>query len=138
MNTIEQILPTECGYACVAMLSGISLLEARQLVDKAKTKKRGSRTFPSDLRKALAIHSIKLGKEVYVESWSQIRKRLSLALLVVNYNESKNTWHWVVYNCTDSKFPIFDPMLKRPISIEEMVEKKKEIFSYYRISKTTL
>lgn len=105
---IAQQHPTECGAACVAMLAGTSLKEARKKL-KPSAPTRSLRTDSAELRAALKAFGFKLGRETYSESWEALAKKTTPLLVAVNYDSIRHIWHWCVYDPRAPGAPLYDP-----------------------------
>jgi len=131
LRHVRQINSTECGIACVAMLTGTGIRDARKLFPSGSAK--GSkRTCPADIRKALRKKSILLGREVVTQSWDQVRRRARIALVAVNLKEDTNRdpiWHWVIYDGTDPLNCILDPASDR----RRPIHNRTRLCSYFHV-----
>jgi hypothetical protein len=92
------------------MLTGKSLTEARSEIQL--TNDGDYRTYPSDLRRALANSSIRLGRKVDCSSWDSILNRSVQALVAVRHTVTPNgldRWHWLLFDGTCSSPRLLDP-----------------------------
>lgn len=111
---IFQIEHTECGVSCVAMLARTSRRRARQAFSSLKSD--DLRTYSSDVREALQVFNIRLGRGVVSSSWSALQGRSIRALVAVNVRRKRKCffWHWVVFDGARRKAPILDPFYFSP------------------------
>ena len=110
IRLVRQRHPTECGVACFAMLSRMSLSEARESIQFANDG--DYRTYPSDLKIALAKERIVLGRKVCSSSWDSLFHRPVRALAAVRYTvnvSGRERWHWLIFDGAGQKPLIFDP-----------------------------
>jgi ABC-type bacteriocin/lantibiotic exporter with double-glycine peptidase domain len=118
LKLIKQVKRTECGVACIAMLCGTSIEEARKLVGHTSDQKTGW-TGTAEVRSALAKRHIKLGKEVWCDNWNKLESKTGVFLVAVNYKdickvkgEEKRNWHWAIYDPAQADAPLLDPNSK--------------------------
>lgn len=128
LRHVRQSRGTDCGVACVRILAGVSAACAMK-APKLEPAAIFHRTRPEQIRAALASFGVWMFREVHCEDWSKIPQRVNRALLVVNYDDVKDTWHWVVFDRADPKTPILDPQSKNRRS----VHRSTRLFSYYRV-----
>ena len=111
-----------CGQCCVAMVAGVSLEDAIEVVGN----KKGTNT--KQLHKALTHYGINCGSKNRLKP---IRGNLSLlphtAILKIKLAWKKRNWHWVL-KCGDK---VYDPSAKIPISIKRYAKFKDHIISSY-------
>lgn len=110
IKIIKQHHPTECGAACVAMLTGSSLAKARAAI--RFTNGGDYRTYPSNLRQALAKSGIRLGRKVKCSSWNALLGRSVLAISAVHHYVTPSgldRWHWLLFDGTGAEPRLLDP-----------------------------
>ncbi len=67
-------------------------------------------TTASDLKKLGLIYSINVGERRRIfKNWSSLPK---IAIFVINYRESSNTWHWVVFLITVNEQYVLDSLIR--------------------------
>lgn len=128
---VKQVYSTECGIACVAMITGFALSSARKIVTFDEGE-RSRRTSATQLRDALARHSWKMGREVFCDSWERLQRNAPLAILKVNYKQMDGKspkWHWVVYDLDIPEAPILDPHSKG----RRKIHSQTRLHSYFHI-----
>lgn len=111
LKLVRQKKTTECGAACVAMLTGTSLARAKKNIQFRNSG--NLRTFSPDLRQALAKSNIRLGRRidtrlkigpgsrVDTKLWEKLISGKAQALVALwrppsAKNEAR--WHWVVFD----------------------------------------
>ena len=117
MKRVIQQDGTGCGIACIAMLAGIDYKSVKKLGLELFDIKSGDElyTTATDLRK--------LGQKFNLDVGGRRRKFKTfnslpdLAILAINYRESNDTWHWVVFCRTASEEFVLDP--KKAIKSEQ-------------------
>jgi len=113
MKLVRQKHRTGCGLACVAMIAGISYKEtfsfARHAFNWQKTES-NFRTDSNDLRTLLSVLKIKTEKGRSVRKISSLSDK---AIVAINYNEDRETWHWVVFLREKEKEYFLDPRTKK-------------------------
>lgn len=119
LKLIKQVKRTECGVACVAMLCGVSIEEARKLLGQTNDQKTGW-TNTAEIRSALATKGIRLGKEVWCDNWRKLESKSGVLLVSVNYKiilnvsgEKKSNWHCAIYHTAQVDGPLLDPNPKK-------------------------
>lgn len=106
LKLIKQRETTECGVACVAMVTGTSMREARKAIQFKNSE--NFRTRSTDLRSALAISRFRLGRKVECSSWDKLLGREVIALVAARHHITPNgehRWHWLVFDGTNTKEP---------------------------------
>lgn len=110
LRMIMQRRSTECGAACVAMLTGTSLTAARAAIEFNNDG--DYRTYPSGLRRVLCTAGIRLGRKVECSSWDGLRKRSVRAIAAVRHHVTPSgldRWHWILFDSTGDVPRAFDP-----------------------------
>jgi len=113
------------------MLAGVSLPAARRVCGH-KAGRRSYRTSTDEIRSALKNFGFRLGREVPCEEWSQVKKKVALGLLSVNYRLKENgvdEWHWLVYDSENESAPVFDPRTDMPREWNS----RTRLFSYFHV-----
>ena len=106
-----------CGLACIAMLAKTSYKNVKKIaLKKLEFSPSGPfYTDTNDLRKLAKHFGIELGqKRVPVKCLDRLPK---LAILAINYQKRKNTWHWVLYVKEENDKFVYDP--KKTIKTEK-------------------
>ena len=102
---------TGCGLACVAMIVGATYAEVKKVAldNGILEEKRTFYTISRDLISLLNYFNFKaeIGREV--SHWSSIQ---SLSIVAINFRESSNSWHWVVYVPDENQGYVLDPHKK--------------------------
>ena len=96
--TFGQKRTVDCGLACICKIAQKRYTKKFEIKMKNKTGR--LRTYEEDIRfgfKILNFHLIHNFRRL--KRWDIIRKNknISIALTGINYNNNKDTWHWVVY-----------------------------------------
>ena len=122
MRIIQQIYPTSCGIACVAMLAGKShnavMQKAIELFDwefSQQFLEDNSRTNSRDLIRLLAKFGL-TAKLKKFESWDVLEGR---NIVAVRFNKETNRWHWIVAERKGSKLAVLDPEVERPLVLSK-------------------
>jgi ABC-type bacteriocin/lantibiotic exporter with double-glycine peptidase domain len=133
IQRVVQQTGTSCGVACVAMLARLSFRDAyaaglalwgQEYWDESH------RTDSSELRQMLAVLGWRLGRQVKCRIW---RKVPPDALVAVQWNRSKNTWHWVVSG-QDAAGPFFFDPRKNVKAIRRRAFEKARASWYHRVT----
>jgi hypothetical protein len=139
LKHIVQKKRTECGTACVAILCGTRISEARDLLGQTRSQKTGW-TGTRDIRTALAFKGLRLGKEVWSSDWNDLVGKAMPILVAVNYKEwstrtgtERASWHWAVYDASNARSPLLDPLTPRG----PRVPGKTRLCSYFHVHRTT-
>jgi len=109
MKRVLQGNPSGCGLACVAMLANRSYREVR---DKARLipgfdNDHCLRTNASELRSLLEEYGISASKHLIpFRDWNHLP---NLCILAINYNESTEIWHWVIFTSNNGNKYVLDP-----------------------------
>jgi len=100
-----------CGLACVAMIVGATYAEVKKLAldNGILEEKRTFYTISRDLISLLNYFNFKAERERKVSHWSSIQ---SLSIVAINFRESSNSWHWVVYVPDENQGYVLDPHKK--------------------------
>lgn len=109
MRRITQKTGTSCGVACVAMLARLSYRDAFKLGVALWGKEywvESHRTDISELRMMLARLGWRLGRKVRCENWHRVPPG---TLAAVQWNQTKDAWHWVVTATDAEGLFVFDP-----------------------------
>lgn len=106
-----QVDSTGCGIACVAMLTGKSYEYIKQvgLENDIFSTKKAFYTDTADIVKMLKILGIHSERGRKVSNWDTIK---SISIVGINYRESSDTWHWVVYIPNEEEKYVLDPNKK--------------------------
>lgn len=107
---VKQQHSTKCGAACVAMLTGMPLKEARSAIQFSNDG--DYRTYPSDLRRILATTGIRLGRKVACFSWKVLLDRPIRAVVAVRHHvapKGLDRWHWVLFDGSGDMPRVLDP-----------------------------
>jgi len=100
---------TGCGLACIAMLAKTSYKKVKALAIKNLDFDNDGEFYTNT--KDLVF----LGKNYSIEIGSRRRKFKGYghlpdkAILAINYKESSDTWHWVIYHRTRNEEYVLDP-----------------------------
>ena len=102
---------TGCGLACVAMIVGKTYAEVKKIAldNKILEEKKTFYTTSSDLINLLNYFNFKADRGRKVGNWSSIQ---CLSIVAINFSESRNSWHWVVYVPDENKGYVLDPHKK--------------------------
>lgn len=128
LRHVRQRNGTDCGIACIRILTGAGDSEVRSILGIAKTS-RSHRTQPEQVRMALNSLGFRMLRETHCDDWGKLPTRLHRGLLAVNYRESSNTWHWVVLDRADPDRPILDPKSAG----RRAINRKSHLCCYYRV-----
>ena len=110
MRRVIQEDTTGCGLACIAMLSGRSYKEVRNLALKELGFEDNGEFYTG------TSHLVSLGQEFDLKIGKRRRKFKSFDLLpnkvilAINYKEKSDTWHWVVFHRTNKEQYILDDL----------------------------
>lgn len=116
----QQNRSSGCGIACVAMISGKTYDQVRQLMFP-DGRKRNFYTDWNDIKSALDKLNIRRDKRPFsVKNWESIDSR---SIVACSKKKSGN-WHWVVVD----KGQVFDPLKSEPVSRSRRIP-----FSFLRI-----
>lgn len=90
---VKQKTLTDCGVACVAMVTGQQYYDIKQLATDLKIFKRKYFYFTKGehLIELVSHHSIKVGSEVECLDWKDVPEFCIAAI-----NKKRKNWHWVV------------------------------------------
>lgn len=130
LKHVAQQRGTDCGVACISSLAGVSPARALKALELDR-RARSHRTRPERVRAALAAFNLRMHREVYCEDWARIPAHVQYALLCVNYDEEKDTWHWVVFDRSEPDQPILDPRSKG----RRAIHSSTRLASYFRIER---
>lgn len=103
---------TGCGIACIAMVAGISYSEAKRITLNNRILKKSVKNFyttTKDLVNILNSIGIESSKGRKVRYWSSIN---TISIVGINYLETTNTWHWVVFIPNEDNGYVLDPSKK--------------------------
>lgn len=102
---------TGCGLACVAMIVGATYAEVKKVAldNGILEEKRTFYTISRDLISLLNYFNFKAERGKEVSHWSSIQ---SLSIVAINFRESSNSWHWVVYVPDENQGYVLDPHKK--------------------------
>ena len=138
LTYVAQHKTTECGAACVAMLCGIGIAEARGLLGQRRSDETGW-TSTSQIRTAISLRGLRLGNEVWTDDWTRLKSKDAPLLVAVNYKEwktktglAKVSWHWAVYDPSDPEKPLLDPLSKK----ERRAPRTTRLCSYFHVYRT--
>lgn len=115
VNYIRQEHRTGCGIACVAMVAGVVYSEVMEIARKTLGWHDTQRTFytsSAQLQALLLALEIKAKKGHTVRKWSSLPE---VAIAGINYNEKKDTWHWVVFHREADVEQVLDPQSKHGV-----------------------
>lgn len=115
MKRIRQEHRTGCGIACVAMLSGTTYAYAMSIAVKVLNWDESQRTFytsSSQLKNLLLEMNIRASRGRSIRKWSSMP---NMAIVGINYNEKRDTWHWVIFRRDADREYVLDPQSKRDI-----------------------
>ena len=100
-----------CGLACVAMIVGATYAEVKKVAldNGILEEKRTFYTISRDLISLLNYFNFKAERGRKVSHWSSIQ---SLSIVAINFRESSNSWHWVVYVPDENQGYVLDPHKK--------------------------
>ncbi len=102
---------TGCGLACIAMIVGETYADVKKvaLENEILEEKRTYYTKSSHLIDLLGHFDFKADKGRMVKHWSSIQ---SLSIVAINYKESTDSWHWVLYVPDENLGYVLDPHKK--------------------------
>ena len=120
MRTVRQRGESDCGIACLAMLAGISWVEARKELFGSQAR-RGFRTNKDEMRAALRRLGIITSKKLQV--CKDPRRLTRDALLRTNLLADGN-WHWAVWDAKRRR--ILDPYYKHTRVLSCLVVLRRE------------
>lgn len=83
------------------------------------------------MRAALKKVQFQMLRKVSCKDWAKLSASVELALLVVNYDDRTDNWHWVVFDRSDADKPILDPQSKD----RRASHQRTRLHSYYRIKR---
>ena len=129
LKHVAQKRRTDCGVACIQILTGVSESKARAALGMPKGA-RSDRTDVAPIRAALAKLGHRMGREVYCDEWDELASRVDRALVAVNYREATYTWHWIVFDNADPHKPLLDPQR----TARRGVNSRTRVCTYYRVS----
>lgn len=99
---VKQKTLTDCGVACVAMVTGRQYYDIKQLAIDLKIFKRKYvyYTKAEHLIELISHHSINVGKQVECSNWNDVPE-----FCVAAINKVRTRWHWVVVKGNN----VYDP-----------------------------
>lgn len=115
MIKIKQKKTVDCGLACICAIAHKPY--TKNFEEKMKKIIGGGlRTYENHIRGGFKILNYNLKHNFRkLRNWNAIRNNhnLSEALVGINYNKTKDTWHWVIYKKIDGNDQYWDPYLKK-------------------------
>ena len=134
---VSQEHRTECGAACVAMLARVPIEEARVKVHGGASD-RSRRTYPKDIRLALASFGLVLGREIWTSNWRNVAKQSQPVLVAMNYRlkstksgAKQELWHWAVYDPRSPSAPLLDSQSK----VSPRLPGPSKLASYFKVTR---
>lgn len=109
MRRVKQGDPTGCGFACIAMLSGASYDEIKNIAI-TDLDYEGSGDFYTgtrELRYLASKNNVELGKRR--RTFKSLDALPETAILAINHEDKLDTWHWVVYCRKPNEEYVYDP-----------------------------
>lgn len=133
VNRVIQKGTTDCGLACIAMLSEIEDETVRSRAIELGLKKDGKfYTYTCDLVSLGSEFGLMIDpQEREFESFDSLTDK---AILAINYNEGKGTWHWVVFHRTPDEKYVLDPRGKLPKRTGGYLPKKEKIKFWLKVT----
>jgi hypothetical protein len=116
LSLIRQEDRLGCGHACLAMIAGVSYVEARAAV-KSRVRRSGNATSYADLRHALDSYEIAYemnGRRAFAFSaWEALP---DCAIVAVECQPpTRAYWHWIVFERVDGAAFVLDPARPRVV-----------------------
>ena len=111
MKPVVQEDKTECGFASVATLAGVSYRQVKTAAGQLGIDPQDLKLWSDTryIRKLLASHGISVSRKITTfKSWDNLPP---LALLAIKWHRRKNCafWHWVVFYRGRQSPVVFDP-----------------------------
>lgn len=113
LTLVRQTDANGCGFACYAMVAGVSYAKAKAFVRRVRPKSTDVTSY-LDLHTAMAASGLAstLAKpKTPFTSWKKLPDR---AIVAINRGDGKQGWHWVVFDRVGGVGFVLDPECEEP------------------------